>query len=123
MSWRDGCAPRPTVHDGASPVAFDFEAADAVGQRLDGLRLEVEANLTARAGAQTRLVDWSGGHRREYDEHRAAQEAVLSGSGIADDLARLRAAWDEAAAAQGRANAAAAESAASTGGGGPMLIR
>lgn len=131
MSWRDGCAARPTVHADASPVAFDFDAADAVGQRLDGLRLEIEENLAARADAQVRLVDWAGGHRQEYDEHRSAQEAVLAGSGIPADLARLRAAWDEAAAAQIQRNTVAeqaaeqaaaeqvaAEQAASTGGGG-----
>lgn len=109
MGWRDGCAPRPPVSAGASPVEFDFGAADAVGQRLDGLRAAIAANLDARACGQARLADWAGGHRRAYDEHRSTQEAVLTGADVAAQIARLRAAWDGAAAAQVRANRRAAE--------------
>ncbi|QYG94792.1 hypothetical protein HC251_21720 [Iamia sp. SCSIO 61187] len=109
MGWRDGCAPRPPVASGASPVEFDFGAADAVGQRLDGLRAAITANLDARSSGQARLVDWAGGHRQAYDEHRATQEAVLTGADVAAQIARLRAAWDDAAAAQVRANRRAAE--------------
>lgn len=111
MSWRDGCAPRPPVAEGAEPVQFDFDGADAVGQRLDVLRQRLDANLSARADAQTRLVDWAGGHRREYDEHRQAQEAVVTGADVSAQVARLRAAWDEAAAAQVQANQAAEDEA------------
>ena len=109
MGWRDGCAPRPPVHADVDPVAFDFAAADALGQRLDVARLAITANLDARATGQARLVDWAGGHRRAYDEHRATQEAALAGSDLATQIAHLRAAWDDAAAAQVRANRAAAE--------------
>lgn len=109
MGWRDGCAPRPPVHAQVDPVTFDFGAADALGQRLDGLRQAITANLDARVTGQARLVDWSGGHRTAYDEHRATQEAVLTGADLASQIARLRTAWDEAAAAQVRANRHAAD--------------
>jgi hypothetical protein len=109
MSWRDGCAPRPPVHAHAEPVTFDFAGADALGQRLDVLRTTITANLDARAAGQARLVDWAGGHRQQYDEHRATQEAVLTGADVAAQIARLRGAWDEAAAAQVRANTRAAD--------------
>ncbi len=109
MSWRDGCAPRPPVHAHAEPVAFDFAGADAVGQRLDGLRATITTNLDARVAGQARLADWAGGHRRQYDEHRSSQEAVLAGADVATQIAHLRAAWDEAAAAQVRANTRAAD--------------
>ena len=109
MGWRDGCAPRPPVHSGAEPVQFDFGAADTVGQRLDGLRAAITANLDARASGQTRLVDWAGGHRQAYDEHRSTQEAVLTGADVAAQIGRLRAAWDDAAAAQVQANRRAAD--------------
>lgn len=111
MSWRDGCAPRPAVAEGAEPVAFDFAGADAIGGRLDGLRLAVGGNLDARAGATPRLVDWAGAHRLRYDDHRSTQEGVLSGAGIDLELSRLRAAWDDAADAQVQANRRAAEAA------------
>lgn len=109
MPWRDGCAPRPPVHEGAEPVGFDFEAADAVGARLDDLRAAVDRNLATRAREQGHLVDWAGGHRRTYDELRARHEATLGGDALGTQLGRLRAAWDEAAAAQARANLRAAE--------------
>lgn len=109
MGWRDGCAPRPPVHADVDPVAFDFGAADALGQRLDVLRAAITANLDARAAARARLADWSGGHRRAYDDHRAAQEAVLVGSDLATQIAHLRTAWDTAAAAQIQANRRAAD--------------
>lgn len=104
MAWRDGCAPRPTVGEGAEPVDFDFSGADLVGERLDALRRHIDSGLQIRAGAQVHLADWAGGHRREYDELRHTREDVLTGADIGSDLARLRAAWDEAAAAQVRAN-------------------
>ncbi len=109
MGWRDGCAPRPTVPAGVDRVTFDFSAADGLGQRLDGLRQEIAANLDARVAGQARLVDWSGGHRRAYDEQRATQEAVLVGADLSAQIARLRTAWDEAAAAQDQANRRAAD--------------
>lgn len=112
MSWRDGCAPRPPVHPGAEPVAFDFAAADVVGARLGGLRAAIERNLGARAREQGRLADWAGGHRRAYDELRARHEATLAGGAVEDQLGRLRAAWDEAASAQVRANRRSAEAVA-----------
>jgi hypothetical protein len=104
MGWRDGCAPRPPVHADVDPVAFDFGAADALGRRLDVLRRAITANLDTRAAAQARLAEWAGGHRRAYDDHRAAQEGVLAGSDLATQIAHLRTAWDEAAAAQVQAN-------------------
>lgn len=104
MGWRDGCAPRPPVAADADPVAFDFDAADALGQRLDVLRQAVTRNLDARAAAQARLADWAGGHRRAYDDHRATQEGALTGADLATQIAHLRTAWDEAAAAQVQAN-------------------
>jgi hypothetical protein len=106
MGWRDGCAPRPPVADGAEAVDFDFGGADQVGPRLEALRDHVSSGLGARAAAQIHLRDWSGGHRREYDDHRGTQEGILSGADIGTELARLRAAWDEAARAQLRANRA-----------------
>lgn len=109
VGWRDGCAPRPPVAEGAEPVAFDFGGADVVGRRLHVLRIHVTAGLGARAAAQAHLTDWSGGHRRAYDEHRRAHEAILSGADVGAELARLRAAWDEAASAQLRANRAATD--------------
>jgi hypothetical protein len=109
MGWRDGCAPRPPVHGHVDPVTFDFTAADALGQRLDGLRVAITANLDARATAQARLTDWAGGHRRAYDEHRATQETVLTGADLTAQIAHLRTAWDEAAAAQLAANRRAAD--------------
>jgi hypothetical protein len=109
MAWRDGCAPRPPVAEGAEPVDFDFSGADLVGERLDALRRHIESGLQIRAGAQVHLTDWAGGHRREYDELRRTQEGVLTGADIGSELARLRAAWDEAAAAQVRANHRAEE--------------
>ena len=115
MGWRDGCAPRPPVPDGVTPVTFDFAAADALGQRLDGLRQEITANLDARVTGQARLVDWSGGHRTSYDEHRATHEAVLTGADLATQIARLRAAWDDAAASQATVNRRAAEALADGG--------
>ena len=113
MAWRDGCAPRPPVAEGAEPVDFDFSGADVVGERLFALRRHIESGLQMRAAAQVHLSDWAGGHRREYDEHRRAQEGVLTCADIGTELARLRAAWDEAAAAQVRANRRAAELVAS----------
>lgn len=115
MSWRDGCAPRPPVHELADAVEFDFGAADAVGQRLDGLRRRLDEGLSARATAQSRLVDWAGGHRRSYDDHRRAQEAIITGADVAAQIARLRTAWDEAAAAQGSRNRTAADAATTPG--------
>lgn len=112
MGWRDGCAERPPVHADATPVAFDFGAADAVGQCLDGLRRAVAAAVDARASASTHLVEWVGRHRRDFDAHRHAQEAVLTGADLAGQIAHLRAAWDDAAAAQVRANRQAAEAVA-----------
>lgn len=109
MGWRDGCAPQPTVGEGAEPVRFAFATADAVGQRLDGLRRAIDVNVTARSGAAGHLVDWAGGHRLQYDDHRAAQEAVLTGAEIDVEIARLRTAWDAAAGAQLDANRAAAD--------------
>lgn len=109
MAWRDGCAPRPPVHAHVDPVTFDFGAADALGQRLDVLRRAITTNLDARVTGQARLADWAGGHRRAYDEHRATQEAVLTGADLAAQIAHLRAAWDEAAAAQVQANRRAAD--------------
>ena len=109
MGWRDGCAPRPPVAEGAEPVDFDFAGADIVGGRLRALLDHVTSGLGARAAAQVHLVDWSGGHRRSYDDHRGAQEGILSGADIGAELARLRTAWDEAAAAQVRANSDATE--------------
>lgn len=104
MGWRDGCAPQPPVAEGAEPVDFDFAGADVVGRRLQALHDHVTSALGARAAAQVHLVDWSGGHRRAYDEHRSAQEGILTAADIASELARLRTAWDDAATAQTRAN-------------------
>lgn len=104
MGWRDGCAPRPPVAADAAPVAFDFAAADALGQRLDVLHRTITANLDVRATGQARLADWAGAHRRAYDDHRATQEAVLAGSDLATQIAHLRTAWDDAATAQLQAN-------------------
>lgn len=112
MSWRSGCAPRPPVHALADPVEFDFGAADTVGQKLDVLRRRLDEDLAARATAQSRLVDWAGGHRRTYDAHRQAQEAIVTGADVSAQIARLRTAWDEAAAAQVTRNRAAADHAA-----------
>lgn len=109
MAWRDGCAPQPPVTEGAQPVAFDFAGADIVGERLQALHDHVTSGLGARAAAQVHLVDWSGGHRREYDDHRRTQEGILSGADIGTELTRLRTAWDDAAAAQVRANRQAAD--------------
>jgi len=109
MSWRDGCAPLPTVDDGATPVRFDFGAADAAGQRLDGLRRSIDVDVDARARSTALLVDWAGRHREAYDRQRSTQEAVMGGAGLDAELSRLRAAWDEAAAAQARANRTASE--------------
>jgi len=109
MGWRDGCAPRPPVAESAEPVDFDFSGADLVGQRLQALLDHVTSGLSARAAAQVHLTDWSGGHRREYDDHRRTQEGILSGADVGAEIARLRAAWDEAAAAQVRANRDAAD--------------
>jgi hypothetical protein len=92
------------VAEAAEPVDFDFGGADIVGRRLQALLDHVTSGLGARAAAQLHLVDWSGGHRRAYDDHRRAQEGILSGADIGVELARLRSAWDEAAAAQVRAN-------------------
>ncbi len=107
MGWRDGCAPRPPVAAGAAPVTFDFGAADAIGDRLEVLRRRVADDLSARAAGQARLADWAGRHRRRYDAHRRAQEAIVTGADVLAQIARLRAAWDDAAAAQVRANRAA----------------
>lgn len=115
MGWRDGCADQPSVHADAAPVVFDFAAADAVGQRLDGLRRAITADVDARASASSHLADWAGRHRRDFDAHRTAQEAILTGADVAGQIAHLRAAWDEAAAAQVRANRQAAEAAAEGG--------
>ena len=109
MGWRDGCAPQPPVPAGVEPVTFDFGGADALGQRLDGARQAITANLDARAAAQARLVDWAGGHRVAYDEHRTIQEAALTGADLAAQIAHLRSAWDAAAAAQVRTNDRAAD--------------
>lgn len=109
MSWRTGCRPRPGVHHLADAVAFDFGAADDIGTALDRLRTEIDDNLAARQGAQHRFADWAGAHRRTYDSLRAEHEAVLAAGTIGDQIAHLRAAWDDAAEAQVRANEAAAE--------------
>ncbi|HXH57965.1 hypothetical protein [Iamia sp.] len=111
MGWRDGCAPRPAVDEGAGPVRFDFGGADVMGRRLDGLRRTVEEDLAARTAATIHLVDWAGGHRQAFDDHRGTQEGVLSGAELEAEIARLRAAWDDAAAAQHRANRDAADAA------------
>lgn len=112
MSWRDGCAPRPPVAEGAAPVDFDFALADQVGARLRNLLDHVGSSLDTRAAAQVHLVDWSGGHRRAYDDHRRTQEGVLAGADLAAELARLRRAWDDAAGAQATANRTALDAAA-----------
>lgn len=108
MSWRTGCEPWPPVVEGAERVRFDFAAADQLGLRLDGLRRAADAGLRARADASPRLVDWAGGRRDEHDHHRASQEAIVGGSGLATQLGHLRAAWDAAAGAQRAANRLAA---------------
>jgi hypothetical protein len=97
------------VVEAAEPVDFDFGGADLVGQRLQALLDHVTSGLGARAAAQVHLADWSGGHRRAYDDHRRRQEGILSGADVGAELARLRTAWDDAAAAQVRANRDAVE--------------
>jgi len=110
VGWRDGCEARPEAAEGAHAVVFDFAAADMLGHRLHVLRRSARAHLAARADAAVLLTDWTGAHRATFDAERAAHERALAGNDLDVELRRLRAAWDEAARAQARANRSAAQS-------------
>lgn len=104
MSWRDGCAPRPPVAPGAEAVAFDFAAADQVGAALARARGAVDDGLAVHRAAEPLLAGWAGPHRAAFDRLRGDQEAALRHADLGRELARLRAAWDDAADAQHAAN-------------------
>ena len=92
-------------------VRFDFSTADQLGRRLDALWHAVDADLALAPTPPPRLADWAGARRDEHDRHRGGQEAIVGGGVLATQLGRLRAAWDEAARAQRRANRAVADAA------------
>jgi hypothetical protein len=116
VAWNDGCLPRPTTADGARPVRFPWDEADALGQALAAGREALAANVTARAdGERLFLGDWQGAHRNEFAAERAEHEAVLTADPLGTALSTLRSAWDDAAerqAAENRSAVAAAEAAA-----------
>lgn len=107
VAWNDGCLPRPPVGEGARAVTFPWAEADALGAALAVARPAVMANLETRADAVALLVDWEGGHRREFDAERTDHEAVLAADGLGSALATLRRAWDDAAELQTAENARA----------------
>jgi len=109
VAWNDGCLPRPAVTEGARPVAFPWEAADALGAALASGRTTMTANLSARAdGERLFLGEWQGGHRQEFVAERAQHEAVLTADPLGSALTTLRTAWDDAAARQEAENRSAA---------------
>lgn len=83
---------------------FDFAAADAMGERLEALRRALVTERASRADAAALITGWTGARRAAHDERRAAHEGVLTHHGVDQELARLRAAWDEAARAQRKLN-------------------